>query len=94
MTVYESSRRAGHAGREDVRSQESDRAEADAENELKWKVEAVLAWHDEDARAAIAALLQDCQHLRHQLALAETAMSAGFARGWTPSFERPGSVQE
>lgn len=92
MIVQERSRRAGHAGREDVRPQKTDRPEA--EDELKWEVEAVLAWHDEDARAAIAALLEDCRHLRRQLALAETAMSTGFARGWAPSFERPGSVQE
>ncbi|MEZ2128908.1 MULTISPECIES: hypothetical protein [unclassified Sinorhizobium] len=80
-----------------MRPQEADQTETD--DELKREIEAVLAWHDEDARAAIAALLKDCRHLRHQLALAETAMSAGFTRGWAPSFERqrfeqPGSVQE
>ena len=30
-------------------------------------VEAVLAWHDGDARAAIETLLKDCRHLRQQL---------------------------
>ncbi|MBB3590494.1 hypothetical protein FHX08_000838 [Rhizobium sp. BK529] len=59
------------------------------ENEdLSWEVEAVLSWHDEDAKAAIATLLQDCRHLRAQLALAEGAMSRGMVRGWRPAFER------
>jgi hypothetical protein len=55
---------------------------------LHWEVEAVLAWHDDDARAAIETLLLDCKHLRRQLALAEAAMSHGMVRGWTPAFER------
>lgn len=52
------------------------------------EVNAVLAWHNEDAKAAIATLLDDCRHLRGQLALAEGAMSAGMTRGWRPSYER------
>jgi len=56
--------------------------------DLRWEVEAVLSWHDEDAKAAIATLLQDCRHLRQQLALAEGAMSRGITRGWRPSFDR------
>ena len=52
------------------------------------EVEAALAWHGGDARAAIAALLDDCRHLRLQLALTEAAMSRGFTRGWSPSPER------
>ena len=52
------------------------------------EVEAALGWHDGDARAAIATLLDDCRHLRLQLALTEAAMSRGFTRGWTPSSER------
>ena len=51
-------------------------------------VEAALAWHSGDARATIQTLLDDCKHLRCQLALAEGAMSAGMARGWRPSFDR------
>lgn len=51
-------------------------------------VEAALAWHQGDARAAIATLIEDCRHLRHQLALTEGAMSRGMTRGWAPSFER------
>lgn len=51
-------------------------------------VEAALAWHKGDVRAAIATLIEDCRHLRHQLALAEGAMSRGMTRGWAPSFER------
>lgn len=51
-------------------------------------VDAVLAWHNGDARAAIFTLLEDCRHLRHQLALTQGAMSRGMTRGWTPSFDR------
>lgn len=63
--------------------------EETATEDLNWEVEAVLSWHDEDAKAAIATLLQDCRHLRGQLALAEGAISRGMVRGWRPSFERP-----
>jgi len=56
--------------------------------DLSWEVEAVLSWHDEDAKAAIATLLQDCRHLRQQLVLAEGAMGRGITRGWRPSFDR------
>lgn len=52
------------------------------------EVEAALAYHGGDARAAVATLLDDCRHLRLQLALAEGAMSRGMTRGWRPSFER------
>jgi hypothetical protein len=62
--------------------------QAQAETDMRWEVEAVLAWHDEDAKAAIATLLEDNRHLRKQLALAEFAGSRGFARGWRPSYER------
>ncbi|MFS2174790.1 hypothetical protein ACCC98_02310 [Rhizobium pisi] len=54
------------------------------EPDQAWEVEAVLAWHDDNAKAAIRSLLDDCKHLRQQLALAESAMS----RGWTPRYER------
>lgn len=57
-------------------------------DELRFEVEAVLAWHENDARAAIATLLQDCQHLREQLHLATGALSRGLTRGWQPSYER------
>ncbi|EPE96428.1 hypothetical protein [Rhizobium grahamii] len=56
--------------------------------DVDFEVEAALAFHDEDARAAIATLLCDIKHLRMQLALAEAAMSHGMTRGWKPSFER------
>lgn len=52
------------------------------------EVEAALAWHDGNARAAIATLLDDCRHLRQQLALTEGAMSRGFTRGWQPTFTK------
>lgn len=63
------------------------------DEDLKWEVEAVLAWHDEDARAAIATLLLDCQHLRLQLALAEdTNRQQHTADGFGPRpFEFPRS---
>jgi hypothetical protein len=51
-------------------------------------VDAALAWHDGNARATIATLIEDCRHLRSQLALTEGAMSRGMTRGWTPSFDR------
>ncbi|NKK70217.1 hypothetical protein GFM13_07435 [Rhizobium leguminosarum bv. viciae] len=53
-----------------------------------WEVEAVLAWHDDNAKAAIRSLLDDCKHLRRQLALAESVMSRGMARRWAPRYER------
>ncbi|MCL6708607.1 hypothetical protein M8R20_16560 [Pseudomonas sp. R2.Fl] len=52
------------------------------------EVEAALAWHQGDARAALRTLLDDCRHLRLQLALAESAMSPGMTRGWRPSYKR------
>ncbi len=48
----------------------------------------MLAWHDDNAKAAIRSLLDDCKHLRQQLALAESMMSRGMARGWAPRYER------
>ena len=51
-------------------------------------VEAALAWHEGDARAAIATLLDDCRHLRMQLVLASGAMSKGMTRGWQPAADR------
>ena len=51
-------------------------------------VDLALAYHDGDAVATIATLLEDLKHLRQQLLLAEGAMSLGMTRGWMPSFER------
>ncbi|MGO7836133.1 MULTISPECIES: hypothetical protein [Rhizobium] len=51
-------------------------------------IEAVLAYHDADARAAIGTLLEDVRHLRRQLALTEGAMSRGMTRGWRPGYDR------
>ena len=51
-------------------------------------VEAVLAYHDQDSRAAIETLLADCRHLRQQLSLTAGAMSRGFTRGWQPTFTK------
>jgi hypothetical protein len=51
-------------------------------------VRAALSWHDGDVLATIATLIEDCRHPREQLAHAEASMSVGFARGWTPVYER------
>ncbi|PWE54153.1 hypothetical protein DEM27_22200 [Metarhizobium album] len=50
------------------------------------EVDAAIAWHDGDARAAVATLLDDVRHLRLQLALAEGVMSRGMVRGWRPAY--------
>lgn len=52
------------------------------------EIDEALAWHDGDARAAIATLLADCAYLRWQLDLAGRAMGTGFTRGWRPDPER------
>lgn len=52
------------------------------------EIDEALAWHDGDARAAIATLLADCAYLRWQLELAGRAMGSGFTRGWRPQSER------
>ncbi|MBY3420356.1 hypothetical protein HFN86_09035 [Rhizobium laguerreae] len=54
----------------------------------EWEIEAVLAWHDDNARAAIGTLLDDIRHLRQQLVLTEGAISRGMTRGWRPSYDR------
>lgn len=59
-----------------------------ADEALRGEVDAVVAFHDGNVRAAITTLLLDCHHLRLQLALTEGAMSRGMTRGWTPTFER------
>jgi hypothetical protein len=51
-------------------------------------VDDAIAWHGGDTRATIATLLADCAHLRHQLALADRAISVGFTRGWRPNADR------
>lgn len=52
------------------------------------EVKHLAAWHDGDLRAAIRTLLEDRRHLRAQLALATSAMSYGYTRGWLPCEER------
>jgi uncharacterized protein involved in tellurium resistance len=52
-------------------------------------IDAALAWHDGDARATIATLLNDCSFLREQLLLASRAISHGMTRGWLPLTECP-----
>jgi hypothetical protein len=63
-------------------------ARPDGSVSFQWEVEAVLAWHDDNARAAIETLLLDCKHLRRQLALTEAAMSQDITRAWRPDFDR------
>lgn len=57
-------------------------------DENRTEIDDVLAWHDGNARAAIATLLADCAYLRWQLEIAGRAMSRGFARGWRPEPDR------
>lgn len=47
-----------------------------------------LLLHEGDAIATIKTLIDDCQHLRAQLALASCMMSKGMARGWEPVANR------
>lgn len=42
-----------------------------------------------DARAAVRELLADADFLREQLYTASRVMSAGYARGWRPRYDRP-----
>ncbi|MGO6968215.1 hypothetical protein [Rhizobium leguminosarum] len=62
--------------------------DVNAARDERSEIEAVLAYHGADARAAIGTLLEDIKHLRRQLALTEGAMSRGMARGWRPSYDR------
>lgn len=50
--------------------------------------DAVLEAYGGDARVAIRELLADADFLRDQLYVASQAMSAGYARGWKPKYER------
>ncbi|MDO1582448.1 hypothetical protein [Rhizobium oryzicola] len=59
------------------------------DREVADDVDTALAWHQGDARATIATLLEDLKFVRGQLALAEGAMSHGLTRGWQPTYERP-----
>lgn len=52
------------------------------------EVTLALAWHDGDAIATIATLIEDCAFLRSELAAAESLLSKGFGRGWLPRMER------
>ena len=47
-----------------------------------------LAWHDGDPMATIATLIEDCAFLRAELAAAESLLSKGYGRGWTPRMDR------
>ncbi|MBM7046516.1 MULTISPECIES: dehydrogenase [Rhizobium] len=51
-------------------------------------IEAILAAHSGDARAAIEDLVHRIQHLRYQLSLASAVMSKGMTRGWGPSLDQ------
>ncbi|WP_245296741.1 hypothetical protein [Rhizobium bangladeshense] len=55
-------------------------AEKLAEEALRGEVDAVVAFHQGDARAAITTLLLDCHHLRLQLAQRDKGVSRGIAR--------------
>jgi len=51
-------------------------------------VDAAMAWHGNDARATIQALLEDRVRLQEQLAIAKACVSKGFTRGWRPRKRR------
>lgn len=51
-------------------------------------IEAILAAHNGDARAAVADLVHRIQYLRQQLSLASAVMSKGMTRGWAPSLDQ------
>lgn len=51
-------------------------------------VDAHLAVHNGDYRAAMRELLLDADFLRDQLAIAHRLMSHGYGRGWKPKYER------
>jgi len=50
-------------------------------------VDAAMAWHGNDPRATIEALLADRVRLQEQLAMARACISKGFTRGWFPGRE-------
>lgn len=54
-------------------------------------INAVLARFNGDAHAALECALSDIEYLQQQIRFASLAMSYGFARGWRPSIERPGT---
>ena len=51
-------------------------------------VDAMLACHRGDHRAAIAELMADADFLRDQLYAASRLISQGMTRGWKPKYER------
>ena len=48
-------------------------------------VDQAIQWHEDDLRATIATLIEDCRLLRERLYIAECCMSRGLTRGWQPS---------
>lgn len=52
-------------------------------------VDEILEASRGDARAAIADILAQCNHLHDQLELVSAAMSTGLTRGWQPNADRP-----
>ncbi|NKE87839.1 hypothetical protein CO651_21230 [Rhizobium phaseoli] len=62
-------------------------AEKVAEEALRGEVDAVVAFHDGDIRAALTTLLLDCHHLRLQLALSDKGMSRGMTAERTTGVE-------
>lgn len=51
-------------------------------------IDALLAAHGGDHRAAMKELLLDADFLRDQLYTASCMMSQGLSRGWRPKYER------
>ncbi|WP_245339514.1 hypothetical protein [Rhizobium sp. CIAT894] len=63
-------------------------AETLAEETLREEVDAVVAFHDGNVRAAITTLLLDCRHLRLQLALTEEMTGRSPAAGSRATYRR------
>lgn len=51
-------------------------------------IDAALAYHDGDYRAAIDCLLKDVVFLKEELFIAERMLSKGMGRSWAPRYER------
>jgi hypothetical protein len=48
----------------------------------------ILSCHDGDPKAAIEAMIEEIEHLQHQLNIAVAAMGHGYTRGWKPEASR------
>nr|WP_246713724.1 hypothetical protein [Rhizobium esperanzae] len=59
-----------------------------AEEALREEIDAVVAFHNGNVRAAITTLLLDCRHLRLQLALTEEMTGRSPTAGSRAAYQR------